>query len=128
MTGNWLSKALTSQLVTASPPRRTRKVESNVRKRRCTFPKWLLPIRKVAHRRASVLRKKVARRSARPCSQGRRSMADEYASRLKAVYDETIAKAMVAKFGYQDDMQVHRSGKVHLKRDRHCTRRNHTQY
>src|SRR3546814_3853572 len=41
-------------------------------------------------------------------------MADKYAPRLKAVYDETIAKAMVEKFGYKNVMEVPRIEKIVL--------------
>src|SRR3546814_3781563 len=41
-------------------------------------------------------------------------MADKYAPRLKAVYDETIAKAMVEKFGYKHVMEVPRIEKIVL--------------
>src|SRR3546814_2004795 len=114
MTGSGLTKAVTSLRVPARPTTRTRKVRSNVRKLRWTFPKWLWPIRKRANRRASVLRKRVSRRSAWPWSPGRPSMADKYAPRLKAVYDETIAKAMVEKFGYKNVMEVPRIEKIVL--------------
>lgn len=41
-------------------------------------------------------------------------MADKYTPRLKAMYDETIAKAMTEKFGYKNVMEVPRIDKIVL--------------
>src|SRR6185295_16419628 len=52
------------------------------------------------------------RRSAWPSSPGRPSMADKYTPRLKAKFEAEIAKAMQAKFGYKNALEVPKLEKI----------------